>query len=99
MRARGELLHALLDAESDVGTIRRRAAGAGVNLDVVSAVVVIRSPDRALMAAHAELHIHANTLYARLERISELLGPTWRDPDRLLEIQLALRVRGLITRT
>jgi sugar diacid utilization regulator len=43
----------------------------------------------------AELHIHANTLYQRLDRVSELLGPDWRDPDRVLQLQLALVLRSL----
>lgn len=244
LRTRGELLHVLFDTDSDVDTVRRRAAGAGIDLDAVSAVMVVRGPERALRAARnrgllnltsqtgswlgdhgdeivllalgpsattiaervrlhvpdlgqatvgiaacqggvepirqayvsarqtslvlqalereggialggelgafqallshagrgdlrafidatigelvrgdekrgrdltrtlarylanaqhhartcADLHIHANTLYARLERITEMLGPTWRDPDRLLEIQLALRMRNLVTR-
>lgn len=44
----------------------------------------------------AELHIHANTLYQRLERIGDLLGTTWSDPGRSLEIQLALRLHELL---
>jgi GAF domain-containing protein len=43
----------------------------------------------------AELHVHANTLYQRLDRVSELLGPDWRDPDRVLQLQLALVLRSL----
>lgn len=38
------------------------------------------------------LGIHTNTLYQRLERIDELLGPDWRTPARSLDIQLALRL-------
>ncbi|MFD6802829.1 helix-turn-helix domain-containing protein [Streptomyces cyaneofuscatus] len=38
------------------------------------------------------LHVHPNTVSRRLERISELLGPEWAQPDRTLEVQLALRV-------
>lgn len=243
LRARGELLRALLDADIDIDTVRRRAAGVGVDLGAVSAVMVIRGAERAQQAAQqqslfflaretgswagdhddefvllalgptasairdrvrlvsnlgqatvgitpcsggveatrkayvaarqtalvlqalerfggialggelgayqallshagrgdlrafvdatigdlirsdeergrdltktvarylanaqhhartcAELHIHANTLYARLERVTELLGTTWRDADRLLEIQLALRMRELVVR-
>lgn len=44
----------------------------------------------------AMLHIHANTLYQRLERITELLGPQWADPARSLEVQLALRMHELL---
>ncbi|TYP88870.1 helix-turn-helix domain-containing protein [Blastococcus xanthinilyticus] len=43
----------------------------------------------------AELHVHANTLYQRLDRVTELLGPDWRDPDRVLQLQLALVLRSL----
>ncbi len=44
----------------------------------------------------ADLHIHANTLYQRLDRVTELLGPDWRDPDRVLQLQLALTLRSLV---
>jgi DNA-binding PucR family transcriptional regulator len=33
-----------------------------------------------------------NTVTQRLGRVSQLLGATWRDPERLLEIQVALRL-------
>ncbi|WP_164551890.1 GAF domain-containing protein [Streptomyces sp. WAC 01529] len=38
------------------------------------------------------LHLHVNTVSQRLSRISQLLGAAWRDPERLLEIQVALRL-------
>ncbi|WHT21868.1 GAF domain-containing protein [Crossiella sp. CA-258035] len=41
------------------------------------------------------LHIHANTVGQRLDRIGSLLGQDWQSPDRLLEIQLALRLHAL----
>jgi sugar diacid utilization regulator len=41
------------------------------------------------------LHVHVNTVVQRLERISSLLGPDWQNPDRALEIQLALRLHAL----
>lgn len=44
----------------------------------------------------ALLHIHANTLYQRLERITALLGDDWREPDRVLELQLALHLQRLM---
>ncbi|MER6222664.1 helix-turn-helix domain-containing protein [Streptomyces sp. 900105755] len=46
------------------------------------------SPTRAA----ASLHVHPNTVSRRLERIAELLGPDWLEPERALEIQLALRL-------
>jgi sugar diacid utilization regulator len=42
-----------------------------------------------------QLHIHPNTLYQRLARIGSILGEDWRDPDRALELHLALRLRRL----
>ncbi|MET9359781.1 helix-turn-helix domain-containing protein [Streptomyces sp. NPDC006632] len=38
------------------------------------------------------LHVHANTVSRRLERITELLGPGWQEPVRAVEVQLALRL-------
>ncbi|WP_019854408.1 helix-turn-helix domain-containing protein [Actinopolyspora mortivallis] len=36
------------------------------------------------------LGVHPTTLARRLDRIDELLGPTWRDPAPAREIQFAL---------
>ncbi|SOD85423.1 helix-turn-helix domain-containing protein [Streptomyces sp. Ag109_G2-15] len=47
------------------------------------------SPRRAAEA----LHVHPNTVSRRLERITDLLGPTWQQPMRALEVQLALRLQ------
>lgn len=46
----------------------------------------------------SELHIHANTLYQRLDRVTELIGSRWREPQRSLEFQLALRLDDLLVR-
>lgn len=43
----------------------------------------------------ARLHIHVNTVTQRLDRIGRLLGEDWQEPDRALEIQLALRLHRL----
>lgn len=42
------------------------------------------------------LHVHINTVAQRLDRIASLLGANWRDPDRELEIRLALHLRSLL---
>ncbi|MFD8128090.1 helix-turn-helix domain-containing protein [Streptomyces mirabilis] len=47
------------------------------------------SPTRAAQL----LHVHTNTVMRRLDRIGELLGPSWQDPANALEIQLALRLQ------
>ncbi|OKI64831.1 transcriptional regulator [Streptomyces sp. MJM1172] len=38
------------------------------------------------------LHVHPNTVWRRLERIAELLGPDWQKPSRALELQMSLRL-------
>lgn len=45
--------------------------------------------------AAAQLFIHINTLYQRLERVDRILGPSWRNGDGALEMRLALRLRSL----
>lgn len=39
------------------------------------------------------LYVHPNTVSRRLERITQLLGPDWQQPERSLELQLALRLQ------
>ncbi|PUA81879.1 helix-turn-helix domain-containing protein [Nocardioides currus] len=41
------------------------------------------------------LHVHPNTVSQRLGRVAELLGTSWRDPARALEVQVALRLLRL----
>jgi DNA-binding PucR family transcriptional regulator len=43
----------------------------------------------------AALHVHPNTVTQRLERVTGLLGESWRAPGRALDLQLALRVARL----
>ncbi|WP_338775786.1 GAF domain-containing protein [Streptomyces sp. DG1A-41] len=45
-----------------------------------------------------ELHVHVNTVAQRLERVGRLLGDDWQSPERVLEIQLALRLHRLSAR-
>src|SRR6266542_1684639 len=41
------------------------------------------------------LHVHVNTVVQRLERLGGLLGPDWQQPERALDLQLALRLYRL----
>lgn len=45
--------------------------------------------------AARRLHVHVNTMLKRLDRISELLGPGWRDPEPGLRLHLAVRLHKL----
>jgi GAF domain-containing protein len=47
-----------------------------------------QSPTRAATA----LHIHPNTVQQRLDRVSALLGDGWQQPERALDVQVALRL-------
>ncbi|MEU4745307.1 helix-turn-helix domain-containing protein [Actinosynnema sp. NPDC023658] len=38
------------------------------------------------------LQLHVNTVAQRPARIGRLLGESWREPERLLEVQIALRL-------
>ena len=53
-----------------------------------------QSPTRAATA----LHIHPNTVQQRLDRITALLGDGWQQPDRALDVQVALRLLQATTR-
>lgn len=46
-------------------------------------------------ATAERLHIHPNTLYQRLNRITAVLGDAWREPDPALDLLLALRLHRL----
>lgn len=47
------------------------------------------------VAVGRAMHVHANTVTQRLERITKLVGPSWRDPARSLDVRLALRIHRL----
>ena len=46
-------------------------------------------------ATAERLHVHPNTVAQRLDRVGDLLGPRWREPDAALDLQLAMRVARL----
>lgn len=46
--------------------------------------------------AAADLHVHPNTLYRRLDRVTALLGDGWRRAPRTLEVQLALHLLEML---
>ncbi len=50
-----------------------------------------------LSRTKSDLHVHVNTVTQRLERITRLLGAGWQQPERELEVRLALRLNRLLT--
>ncbi|MFJ1702192.1 helix-turn-helix domain-containing protein [Kitasatospora sp. NPDC088346] len=50
---------------------------------------------QSLTRAKDHLHVHVNTVVQRLDRIEALLGPDWNQPERSLELHLALRLQLL----
>lgn len=62
--------------------------------DLVRTLHLVFAHGGNLLAAARALHLHPNTLYARLVRIEALTGRDVRKPDDAFELQLALRLRS-----
>jgi DNA-binding PucR family transcriptional regulator/uncharacterized protein YigA (DUF484 family) len=77
-----------------IGPLIEHDANRGAEL--VKTADIFLAVGRQHAAASAELNIHPNTLYQRLQRISRLLGEGWRVGDRALDMQLALRLHRLL---
>jgi GAF domain-containing protein len=60
--------------------------------DLIGTLAAYFSNDRNLARTREALHIHVNTVTQRLERITTLLNDGWAQPDRSLEVQIALRL-------
>ena len=69
------------------------AYDAGRHSDLILTLELYLDHAQQHAASAAALGIHANTLYQRLGRISELLGDDWR--ARALEVHLAIRLHRL----
>lgn len=91
-------LGVLFSEHQDVEGFARRMLGPVVDYDRERSTELLRtldvyfsvgaSPTRAAKI----LHTHTNTVVRRLERVNELLGAGWQDADRLLDVQLALKL-------
>jgi hypothetical protein len=82
--------------DSTVGALLRHDRERHTDL-AATAETFLRSGSRHALAAE-QLHIHPNTLYQRLDRITSVLGADWREPDRAFDIHLALRLERLMAR-
>jgi len=77
---------------SVVGPLEAYDAAHGTNL-VETLELYLASRNAALAAR--QLYLHYNTLTNRLARIEEIIGPYLDDPERCLNLSVALRLRRL----
>jgi len=61
--------------------------------DLVHTVEEYFRRGQSLSRTREALHVHVNTVTQRLDRVAQLLGADWHEPENALEIQLALRLR------
>ncbi|WP_307835769.1 helix-turn-helix domain-containing protein [Phycicoccus sonneratiae] len=80
--------------ERELGSLLDYDARRGT--DLVGTLAAWFAAGRSPRHAATALHVHVNTVAQRLERIGALLGEGWQEPDRSLELQLALRMRQLL---
>ncbi|MFC7615457.1 helix-turn-helix domain-containing protein [Actinokineospora soli] len=88
----------LFAGKPDIRAFVRSVLGALIDYDAARGSDLVRTlgvfcaSGQSSGTAAQELHVHVNTVAQRLARIGQLLGGDWREPDRLLEIQIALRL-------
>lgn len=94
-------LGVLLGRHSDLSGYVRATLGpvldydASRGTDLIGTLRAYYAAGGNLARAKETLHVHVNTVAQRMERLAVLLGEDWREPERSLEIQLALRVHQL----
>ncbi|MFF7652567.1 helix-turn-helix domain-containing protein [Streptomyces sp. NPDC007983] len=88
----------LLAEENDIPGYIRSTIGPVVDYDnhrftdLIPTLRVYLEAGRSPTRAAETLRVHPNTVSRRLERIGQLLGEDWQNPERVLDIQLALRL-------
>jgi hypothetical protein len=96
----------LIGEGGDAGAFVRSTLGPVLTYDERRGTALVRTlaiyfeTSGSLARTAERLHIHANTVTQRLDRIGRLLGADWQRADRALQIQLALhldRLRGSLT--
>ena len=94
-------LGVLLGNDRDVGSFVTATLGPLLEYDARRGTELVRTLAAyfacggTLTRTKDELHLHVNTVVQRLDRIQALLGADWHEPERALEIQLALRLHLL----
>lgn len=85
----------------DVDVFVSRVIGPVVEYDARRGTALVKTLEAyfgvggGLARAAELLHVHVNTVTQRLERVGQLIGPEWQQPERALEVQLALRLHRL----
>lgn len=91
----------LLARDGDIVGFVDRTLGALAAYDdkrgtgLVSTLDAYFAHGRSLSRTAGALSVHVNTVAQRLARITQLLGESWQEPERALELQLALRLHRL----
>jgi len=65
--------------------------------DLVATLAAYFAAGCSLARTKDALHVHVNTVTQRLDRVGQLLGPDWTEPENALDVQLALRLLRLRT--
>ncbi len=92
----------VLAEQQDVGQFVRAQLGPLLEYDdrrrteLVATLAAYFSSGQSPARASQALHIHVNTVTQRLDRVGQLLGAGWQDPERALELQVALRLHRLL---
>jgi GAF domain-containing protein len=92
-QADGEAVGRFVD--DTVGPVLRYDAHRGTEL--TATLQAYFAHDRSPARCAVPLHVHVNTVAQRLDRVRQLLGDSWTDPERALQIQLALHLHRLRT--
>jgi sugar diacid utilization regulator len=91
----------LIGEHRDVDGFLRATLGPVLDYDTDRGTSLVRTLEDyfgtgcSLSKTAVRLHIHVNTVIQRLHRVGRLLGDDWQEPDRALEIQMALRLHRL----
>ncbi|MFD0330878.1 helix-turn-helix domain-containing protein [Streptacidiphilus monticola] len=94
-------LGVLLGDARDVSGFVRATLGPLLEYDTQRGTELVRTlhayfaSGASLTRAKDDLHVHVNTVVQRLDRIGALLGRDWNQPERALELQLAVKLHFL----
>ncbi|TDQ55022.1 helix-turn-helix domain-containing protein [Actinorugispora endophytica] len=63
--------------------------------DLAATITAYTDSGGSVTRAARTLYVHPNTVKQRLERLTALLGPDWRSPDRVFRVAVAARLHRL----